>query len=96
MAEATSGQVSGLRGQAQCAYATSVAVHGNGFIAAFTVGLAFAAAGGESARLAPFMEETGSLLSLLVWLMSGVIAVAPALPHTPHGSAAKLVVTWSF
>lgn len=52
---------------------------GDGFIASFTGGLAFAAAAGGSVRLAPFVEETGSLLSLLVWLMFGVVAVAPAL-----------------
>jgi sodium/hydrogen antiporter len=59
--------------------ATSVALHGNGFIAAFTGGLAFAAAGGPAAKLVPFVEETGTLLSLLVWLMFGVTAVVPAL-----------------
>jgi sodium/hydrogen antiporter len=52
---------------------------GNGFIAAFTGGLAFAAAGGPAAKLVPFVEETGTLLSLLVWLMFGVTAVVPAL-----------------
>jgi NhaP-type Na+/H+ or K+/H+ antiporter len=66
-------------GLALCCYATSVALHGNGFIAAFTGGLAFAAAGGPAARLVPFVEETGTMLSLLVWLMFGVVAVVPAL-----------------
>ena len=66
-------------GLALCSYATSVALHGNGFIAAFTGGLAFAAAGGPAARLVPFVEETGTMLSLLVWLMFGVVAVVPAL-----------------
>jgi NhaP-type Na+/H+ or K+/H+ antiporter len=66
-------------GLALCAYATSVALGGNGFIAAFTGGLAFAAAGGGAARLVTFVEETGSLLSVLVWLMFGAAAVATAL-----------------
>jgi NhaP-type Na+/H+ or K+/H+ antiporter len=66
-------------GLALCSYATAVALHGNGFIAAFTGGLAFAAAGGQAAKLVPFVEETGALLSLLVWLMFGVVAVVPAL-----------------
>jgi sodium/hydrogen antiporter len=66
-------------GLALCCYATSVALHGNGFIAAFTGGLAFAAAAGGAVQMVPFVEETGSLLSLLVWLMFGVVAVAPAL-----------------
>jgi NhaP-type Na+/H+ or K+/H+ antiporter len=66
-------------GLALCAYTTSVALHGNGFIAAFTGGLAFAAAAGPAVRLVPFVEESGAALSLLVWLMFGVVAVAPAL-----------------
>jgi NhaP-type Na+/H+ or K+/H+ antiporter len=66
-------------GLALCCYATSVALHGNGFIAAFIGGLAFAAAGGPAAKLVPFVEETGTMLSLLVWLMFGVVAVVPAL-----------------
>ena len=66
-------------GLALCCYATSVALHGNGFIAAFTGGLAFTAAGGPAAKLVPFVEETGTMLSLLVWLMFGVIAVVPTL-----------------
>ena len=65
-------------GLALCSYATSVALHGNGFIAAFTGGLAFAAAGGPAAKLVPFVEETGAMLSVLVWLIFGVVAVVPA------------------
>ncbi|MCX4757222.1 cation:proton antiporter [Kitasatospora purpeofusca] len=66
-------------GLALCCYATSVALDGNGFIAAFTGGLAFTAAGGPAAKLVPFVEDTGALLSLLVWLVFGVVAVVPAL-----------------
>jgi sodium/hydrogen antiporter len=66
-------------GLALCSYATSAALHGNGFIAAFTGGLAFAAAAGSAAKLVPFVEETGTMLSLLVWLMFGVVAVVLAL-----------------
>ena len=65
-------------GLAVCSYTTSVALSGNGFIAAFVGGLAFAAAGGQAARLVPFVEETGTIVSLLVWLLFGVIAVVPA------------------
>ena len=68
-----------VMGLALCSYATSVALHGNGFIAAFTGGLAFAAAGGPAAKLVPFVEENGAVLSLLVWLVFGVSAVVPAL-----------------
>jgi sodium/hydrogen antiporter len=64
---------------AVCAYACALALHGNGFIAAFTGGLAFGAVGGRSGeRMMPFVEETGALVSLLVWLAFGAIMVAPA------------------
>jgi len=65
---------------AGCAYACSLALHGNGFIAAFVGGLAFRALGGQrSERLVPFVEETGGLVSLLVWLAFGAVEVVPAL-----------------
>jgi len=68
-------------GLAVCCYTTSVALHGNGFVAAFVGGLGFGAAGGPAARLVPFVEETGTLVSLLVWLLFGVIAVVPAFEN---------------
>jgi NhaP-type Na+/H+ and K+/H+ antiporter len=62
-----------------CAYASALALHGNGFIAAFTGGLAYGAVEGRGgARLVPFAEETGTLVSLLVWLAFGAVAVAVA------------------
>lgn len=52
-----------------------VAVAGAGF----SGGLAFGAIGGHRGeRMMPFVEETGALVSLLVWLAFGAIAVAPA------------------
>jgi len=67
-------------GLAVCAYATALAVEGNGFIAAFVGGLAYGAASGRSGQpLVPFVEETGALVSLLVWLAFGAVAVAPAV-----------------
>jgi NhaP-type Na+/H+ or K+/H+ antiporter len=69
-------------GLAVCAYASAVALHGNGFIAAFTGGLAFASTAGRRGEpLVPFVEETGALVSLLVWLAFGAIAVAPMFEH---------------
>jgi NhaP-type Na+/H+ or K+/H+ antiporter len=67
-------------GLAVCAYASAVAASGNGFIAAFVGGLAFGTTGGRRGEpLVPFVEETGALVSLLVWLAFGAVAVAPAL-----------------
>jgi len=67
-------------GLAVCAYASSVAIHGNGFIAAFVAGLAFGTAGGRRGEpLVPFVEETGALVSLLVWLAFGAVELVPAV-----------------
>jgi NhaP-type Na+/H+ or K+/H+ antiporter len=67
-------------GLAVCAYASAVALHGNGFIAAFVAGLTFGTTAGRRGEpLIPFVEETGTLVSLLVWLAFGAVAVAPAL-----------------
>ncbi len=58
------------------AYTASVALHGNGFIAAFCGGLAFGAtAGRRSSAELVFLEQAGSLVSLLTWLSFGVIAL---------------------
>jgi NhaP-type Na+/H+ or K+/H+ antiporter len=65
---------------AVCAYASAVAVDGNGFIAAFVGGLAFGTTGGRRGEpLVPFVEETGALVSLLVWLAFGAVALVPAM-----------------
>jgi NhaP-type Na+/H+ or K+/H+ antiporter len=62
-----------------CAYACSLALHGNGFIAAFVGGLAYRAAGGERGeRMVPFVEESSALVSLLVWLAFGAVVVVSA------------------
>lgn len=73
---------SAMLGLAVCAYASGVALHGNGFIAAFVGGLAFrTAAGRHGEPLVPFVEETGALVSQLVWLAFGAVMVAPAVEH---------------
>jgi sodium/hydrogen antiporter len=67
---------------AVCAYACALALHGNGFIAAFCGGLAFGGIGGRGGeRLVPYVEETGALVSLLTWLAFGAVAVVPALEN---------------
>jgi NhaP-type Na+/H+ or K+/H+ antiporter len=80
-------------GLAACCYATSVALHGNGFIAAFVGGLGFAATGRDAAQFVPFVEETGALVSLLVWFLFGVIAVAPALESLTWQTAVYAVLS---
>jgi sodium/hydrogen antiporter len=67
---------------AVCAYACALALHGNGFIAAFIGGLAFGTAGGQrGAPLVPFAEEVGALVSLLVWLAFGAVTLGPTFGH---------------
>jgi NhaP-type Na+/H+ or K+/H+ antiporter len=57
-----------------------VALGGNGFISAFVGGLAFGTTAGRPGQsLVPFVEETGALASLLVWLSFGAVAVVPAM-----------------
>ena len=58
------------------AYATALSTGGNGFVAAFCGGLAFGATAGRrgSAELI-FLEQMGSMVSLLVWLTFGAIAI---------------------
>lgn len=57
-------------------YVASLAVGGNGFVAAFCGGLAFGAAAGQREREeTAFLEQAGALVSLLVWMAFGIIAV---------------------
>ena len=57
-------------------YAGAIAMGGNGFVAAFCGGLAFgAAAGRRGPAEVVFLEQASGLVSLLVWIVFGVIAV---------------------
>lgn len=58
------------------AYSAALAAGGNGFVAAFCGGLAFGTCAGQRgpAELV-FVEQMGGLVSLLVWLAFGAIAV---------------------
>lgn len=61
------------------AYAGAVTIGGNGFVAAFVAGLAFA---GTSARTGTvpevtFTHEVGGVLSNVVWFVFGALVVAP-------------------
>jgi NhaP-type Na+/H+ or K+/H+ antiporter len=69
-------------GLAVCGYASALALHGNGFVAAFAAGLSFGGASGRPGeRLVPFVEETGALVSLLTWMAFGAVAIAPAVSN---------------
>jgi len=58
------------------AYVTALAVHGNGFVAAFSGGMAFGGAAGRRGRAElVFLEQASGLVSLLVWLAFGMFAV---------------------
>ena len=66
---------------ALAAYLTSVALGGNGFIAAFVGGLAFGAASRHAEEGAEvFSEAAGSMMSIVVWVLAGAafVRVLPA------------------
>jgi NhaP-type Na+/H+ or K+/H+ antiporter len=67
-------------------YVTSTSLQGNGFVAAFLGGLAFAATAGQRgpAELL-FLEQASGLVSLLVWLAFGAIAV-PIVVDNPDAT----------
>jgi NhaP-type Na+/H+ or K+/H+ antiporter len=63
------------------AYVAAVALHGNGFVAAFIGGMAFGwAAGPRGQAELVFLEQASGLVSLLVWLAFGAFAV-PVVLH---------------
>ena len=79
---------------AACSYATALALHGNGFIAAFIGGLAFGGTAGKRGEsLVPFVEDVGGLVSLLVWLAFGAVAVVPAFSGLPWQIALYAVLS---
>jgi sodium/hydrogen antiporter len=58
------------------AYALALTLSGNGFVAAFCGGMAFGAAAGPRAPAElTFLDQAGSLVSVLVWLAFGALAV---------------------
>ncbi|WP_406310619.1 cation:proton antiporter [Streptomyces sp. NBC_00623] len=63
-------------------YLSSIAIGGNGFVAAFVAGLAFGTAYGDAPQSQLlFTEQSASVLSLLVWLLFGAVLVPAAVPH---------------
>lgn len=67
---------------ALAAYLLALTVGGNGFVAAFCGGMAFGAAAGPRAPAElTFLEQAGGLVSLLVWLAFGALAVPIMVDH---------------
>ena len=65
---------------ALAAYLGSVAIGGNGFIAAFIAGIVFGAVSRDRlAESAEYTEATGTLLSLFVWTIFGAVIAAPVV-----------------
>ena len=57
-------------------YVAAGQAHGNGFVAAFLAGLAYGRAAGPQGRSElEFLEQASGLVSLLVWLVFGAVAV---------------------
>jgi len=76
------------------AYAGSLSVRGNGFVAAFVAGLAFgntARSGGP--RRVKFVQEAASASGLLVWTLFGMVAVPRTLDHLEWAMAAYVVLS---
>ncbi len=73
----------GILGLALVAYLGSLAIGGNGFIAAFAAGIVFrAATRGQLVEPTEFTETLGSFLSLLVWGIFGAVLVLQVLRTT--------------
>ena len=67
---------------ALAAYAGTVWLDGNGFVAAFVAGLAFGnTAGRGGVTEVYFVEQTSGLASLMTWLVFGAVAVPTVIDH---------------
>jgi NhaP-type Na+/H+ or K+/H+ antiporter len=58
------------------AYSVALLLDANGFVAAFVAGISFGSLVSDDELLA-FAEETGTLMSLLVWFVFGAVMVVP-------------------
>jgi NhaP-type Na+/H+ or K+/H+ antiporter len=76
------------------AYAAALTLNGNGFVAAFCGGLAFGAAAGKRGPVELlFLEQASGLVSLLVWLAFGAIAVPGALERVEAATVLYAVLS---
>jgi NhaP-type Na+/H+ or K+/H+ antiporter len=72
-----------ITGLALSAFFGAQALHGNGFVAAFVAGIVFGAVTrGRLHEPTEFTEGVGTLLSLLVWSIFGLVLVTTAFGYT--------------
>ena len=97
---AAAGAVEGIYRQlatlavAAAAYALAGLLDGNGFIAAFTAGLAFGqVARSQCTDVQDFTEDEGELLSALTFLIFGAVLVGPVLDELTWPIAAYVVAS---
>ncbi|MEU9120414.1 cation:proton antiporter [Streptomyces sp. NPDC048506] len=72
----------GVLALALLCYVSALAIGGNGFVAAFVAGLAFGTAHGAPPRVLLYVEQSGALLSVLVWLVLGALLLPDVFAHT--------------
>jgi sodium/hydrogen antiporter len=69
-------------GLALFAYSAAIEADANGFVSAFLAGMAFGSVvRSELETTVAFTEESGGLLSLMVWLIFGAVMVVPGFDH---------------
>ncbi|WP_116451838.1 cation:proton antiporter [Blastococcus litoris] len=79
---------------ALAAHGAALVVHGNGFVAAFCGGLAFGGtAGRRGRRELAFTEQAAGLVSLLVWLAFGAVAVPIVVERVDLASVVYAVLS---
>lgn len=76
-------------------YTSAIGFGGNGFVAAFVGGLAFGSAYSQGAPRwqLTFTEQSGSMLSLLVWLLFGAVLLPEVFHHLSWQAALYAVVS---
>lgn len=76
------------------AYAVALLVDGNGFVSAFVGGLAFRnACGRQAEREVGYTEQTGGVLSLMVWLLFGAVVLPVTLEQLDWRTVVYAVVS---
>ncbi|MGW6130633.1 cation:proton antiporter domain-containing protein [Cellulomonas sp. NPDC055163] len=84
----------GVLALALAAYAASLALDGNGFVAAFVTGLAFGSTAGRGGEREVFyVEQTAGFVSLLTWLVFGAVAVPTVLQEADGRMLAYAVLS---